>query len=180
MVHLSPSTTHLADANLFILAGTPKRDGAKALISFFARASWTLLVHPDVDTELTDEARKYPRHRTLQRALDEGWAKLAHLPAAPASAADIEAIESAARTCIADRTNRPVEIIEAPDVKLVGLAAERLERGLDADVGLITNDRASGVCFGRVLADFGYEGAEFIDAKEFLDALREWYQAENS
>lgn len=66
MVDLSPTTTYLADANLFNRAGTPKREGARALIAFFSREPWTLLVHPDVDAELTDETRKYARHRTLQ------------------------------------------------------------------------------------------------------------------
>lgn len=176
MVDLSPTTTYFADANLFILAGTPKRKGARALIAFFSREPWTLLVHPDVDAELTDETRKYTRHRTLQQAIDEGWARVVPLPAEPT--ADAERIEEAARVCIAERTNRPIEAIERTDVRLVGLAAERLERGTDTDIGLITNDRAFGACFGTVLSNFGYDRASYIDAREFLDALRGWYESE--
>jgi len=35
MVELSPTTTYLADANLFIKAGTPQRTASKALTAFF-------------------------------------------------------------------------------------------------------------------------------------------------
>lgn len=34
MVDLSPTTTYLADTNLFIRAGTPTRDAAQALNAF--------------------------------------------------------------------------------------------------------------------------------------------------
>lgn len=43
MVDLSPTTTYLADANLFIRAGTPDRPAAQALGAFFAREPWTLV-----------------------------------------------------------------------------------------------------------------------------------------
>jgi hypothetical protein len=94
MVDLSP-TTYLADANLFIRAGTPARDDAQALIAFFTREPWTLVIHPAVDTELTDEARTYTRHRTLQRAIDDGWATIASLPVDPV--APVTSLEDAAR-----------------------------------------------------------------------------------
>lgn len=175
MVDLSPTTTYFADANLFIMAGTPKRERAQALIAFFSREPWTLLVHPDVEAELTDETRKFTRHRTLQRAIDEGWARVVPLPVEPI--ANVERIEEAARVCIAERTNRSIEAIERTDVRLVGLAADRLERGTDTDIGLITNDRAFGACFETVLSDFGYDRAAFINARRFLDALHSWYES---
>lgn len=178
MVELSPTTTYLADTNLFIRAGTPQRETAQALIAFFAREHWTLIIHPEVDEELTDEARTYTRHRTLQRALDEGWATrgiLADDPVAPSTD-----IEEAARECIAERTNRPTNKVEATDVKLIALAAERLERGIDTDIGIITNDAGTGVCFDRVLDQFGYDRAEYIDAKRFLGTLTEWHADEDS
>lgn len=178
MVELSPTTTYIADANLFIRAGTPEREGAKALIAFFSRESWTLLIHPYVDTELTDEARQYTRHRTLQRAIDEGWATSASVSID--SEVPIVKMEDAARECIAERTNRPVEDIEDTDVQLIVLAADRLERGLDTDIGIITNDRATGTCFDQVLTQFGYDRAEYIDAKQFLESLREWFTSETS
>lgn len=176
MVELSPTTTYLADANLFIRAGTPQRAGAQALIAFFSREPWTLLIHPDVDAELTDEARKYTRHRTLQRAIDEGWAELVQVPADPP--APVADIETAARECIAERTNRSPDAVEPTDVKLVVLAAERLECGTDTDIGIITNDDATGTCFDRVLSQFGYDRAEYINARLLLDTLREWYASE--
>lgn len=178
MVELSPTTTYCADANLFILAGTPKRADAQALSAFFSREPWTLVIHPDVEAELTDEARQYTRHRTLQRAIDAAWAKRDELPADPA--APVAAIETAARECIAERTNRSPSAVESTDVKLVTLAAERLERGTDTDIGIITNDDAAGTCFGRVLAQFGYDRAEYINARGFLETLREWHASEQT
>lgn len=178
MVELSPPTTYLADTNLFIRAGTPKREGAQALVAFFSRGPWTLLIHPDVDAELTDETRKYTRHRTLQRAIDGGWATIATLPADPV--APVTAIDRATRECIAERTNRSVDAVEDTDVKLVVLAAELLERGAATDIGIITNDTATGTCFDHVLTDFGFDRAEYIDARNFLDAVREWHASERS
>lgn len=178
MVELSPTTTYIADANLFIRAGTPEREGARALIAFFSREPWTLLIHPDVDAELTDQARRYTRHRTLQRAIEDGWATIASLSADPA--ASVSDVADAVRDCIAERTNRPVDAVEDTDVNLVVLAVQRLERGVDTDIGIITNDEATGSCFDRVLAQFGYERVEYIDARRFLDALRDWYAAGSS
>jgi hypothetical protein len=178
MVGLSPPPTYLADANLFIRAGTPQRDAAQALSTFFAREPWTLVIHPSVDAELTTEARKYTRHRTLQRAIDEGWATIAALPDDPV--APVLDIEDAARECIARKTNRTPDIIEDTDVQLVVLAAERLECGRDTDIGIITNDAAAGTCFDRVLTNAGYERVEYIDAKRLLTTLREWYTSPNS
>lgn len=55
------------------------------------------------------------------------------------------------------------------------LAADRLNRGIDTDIGVITNDIAAGTCFDSVLTDAGYERSEYIDAKRFLTRLREWH-----
>jgi len=71
MVELSPTTTYLADANLFIEAGTPQRERSDALSAFFDREQWTLLIHPAVANELSALDRRYTRHRTLERALSE-------------------------------------------------------------------------------------------------------------
>lgn len=152
MVDLSPTTTYLADANLFIRAGTPNRPAAQALRAFFVREPWTLVIHPSVATELTHETRTYPRHRTLQQAIEEGWATMATVPD------DLMAsLEKRARTCIAAKTNRSPSAIESTDIQLVVLAADRLERGIDTDIGVITNDIAAGTCFDSVLTDAGYE-----------------------
>jgi hypothetical protein len=177
MVDLSPTTTYLADANLFIRAGTPSRDAAQALIAFFTREPWTLVIHPAVDTELTNEARTYTRHRTLQQGIDDGWATIASLPADPV--APVTDLEDAARDCIARKTNRTPDAIEDTDVQLVVLAAERLERDKDTDIGIITNDIAAGTCFDRVLTHAGYKRVEYIDAKQLLTTLREWYTSPN-
>jgi len=86
-----------------------------------------------------------------------------------------EEIETAARECIAETTNRTVDQIEETDVKLVSLAANLLETGDATDVGIITNDQAAGECFDSVLRDFGYERAAFIDAGILLEQIEEWY-----
>jgi len=75
MVELSPTTTYLADANLFIKAGTPQRTASQALTAFFTRERWTLLIHPAVEDELSAANRPYPRHRTLEQALSDDWAR---------------------------------------------------------------------------------------------------------
>lgn len=141
------------------------------------RESWTLIIHPAVDAELTDEARKYSRHRTLQQAIDHGWASIASLPADPD--APVERLADAARECIAVKTNRSPDAIEKTDIQLVVLAAERLERGIDTDIGIITNDIAAGTCFDSVLTHAGYEQVEYIDAKQLLARLQEWYSSRN-
>lgn len=177
MVDLSPTTSYVADANLFIRAGTPKRIKAKALIDFFSRSHWTLLVHPDVEDELTHTGRQFPRHRTLQKALDIGWAEIRQLPDDPI--APIHEILDASRECIAKKTNRLPHQIEDADVNIVGLAASLVERE-STDVGIITNDSGTGRCFDVVLPDFGYEQAEYVDAKELLGHILDWYNQKNS
>lgn len=172
MVELSPTTTYLADANLFIRAGTPSGEKAQALIEFFSRESWTLLIHPDVEDELTAVDREYPRHRTLERALSEGWAERAPMPEAPV--APVSEVRDAARECIAKKSDRRPEKVEDTDVNLVARAVELLEGDSIPEVGIITNDRAAGACFDRVLGDLGYSNAEYIDSKILLQTLCEY------
>jgi hypothetical protein len=120
----------------------------------------------------------YTRHRTLQRAIDDGWATIASLPVDPV--APVTVLEDAARDCIARKTNRTPDAIEDADVQLVVLAAERLDRGRDTDIGIITNDTAAGTCFDRVLTHAGYKRVEYIDAKQLLTTLHEWYTSPNT
>jgi len=87
-------------------------------------------------------------------------------------------IETAARDCIADRTNREPEQIEETDVKLVSAAADYLKRGAATDIGIVTADEAAGACFDQTLSDFGYERTEFIDAGILLDQIAAWYERE--
>jgi len=176
MVELSPTTTYLADANLFIEAGTPQRERSDALSAFFDREQWTLLIHPAVANELSALDRRYTRHRTLERALSEDWARLIEVPDDYALA-HVE-IETAARDCIADRTNREPEQIEDTDVRLVSAAADYLERGTATDIGIVTADEAAGACFDQTLSDFGYERTEFIEAGILLDQIAAWYECE--
>ena len=175
MVELSPTTTYLADANLFIRAGTPQRTASNALTAFFSREQWTLLIHPAIENELSAADRTYPRHRTLEDALSDNWARVIDRPKRDSTARD--EIETAARECIAEKTNRRVEQIEDTDVKLISLAAHLLETGDVTDVGIITNDKAAGECFDSVLGDFNYDRAEFIDAGILLEQLVEWYSS---
>lgn len=174
MVELSPTTTYLADANLFIRAGAPRREKAQALIEFFSREPWTLLIHPDVEEELTDVNRKYPQHRTLQRALSEGWAKRAPMPDDPI--APVNEVRDAARECIGRETSRRPEAVEDTDVNLVARGVELLEGESIPGVGIITNDQAAGTCFDRVLWELGYRNAEYIDAKILLQTLYEYIE----
>jgi hypothetical protein len=175
MVELSPTTTYLADANLFIKAGTPQREASKALSAFFTRERWTLLIHPAVEDELSAADRTYSRHRTLERALADDWAWVIDPP--EKLEVPHKEIETAARECIAEKTNRSVDQIEETDVKLVSLAANLLESGQATDVGIITNDQAAGKCFDNVLGEFGYESAEFIDAGILLAQVKDWYDS---
>lgn len=174
MVELSPTTTYLADANLFIKAGTPQRETSQALTAFFTRERWTLLVHPAVEDELSAADRAYPRHRTLENALAKGWARVID----PPESYDVprDEIETAARECIAEKTNRTVDQIEETDVKLVSLAANLLEETETTDVGILTNDQAAGECFDDVLSEFGFDRAEFIDAGVLLRQIVDWYE----
>lgn len=174
MVELSPTTTYLADANLFIKAGTPQRTASKALTAFFNRERWTFLIHPAVEEELSAANRTYPRHRTLENAISDNWARVIDLP--ESFNAPHEEIETAAQECIAEKTNRTADQIEETDVKLVSLAANLLETGDATDVGIITNDQAAGECFDGVLGDFGYDRAEFIDAGILLEQIVEWHK----
>lgn len=174
MVELSPTTTYLADANLFIKAGTPQCTASQALTAFFTRERWTLLIHPAVEDELSAANRPYPRHRTLENALSDDWARVIDLP--ESYTAPHDEIETAAEECIAEKTNRTVDQIEETDVKLVSLAANLLETGAATDMGIITNDQAAGECFDHVLGDFGYDRAEFIDAGILLEEIVEWYE----
>lgn len=178
MIGLSPTTTYLADANLFIKAGTPQRTASNALAAFFNREQWALLIHPAVEDELSAANRPYPRHRTLENALSDDWARVIALPKRYSVARN--EIETAARECIAEQTNRAVAHIEETDVKLVSLAANLLEIGDATDVGIITNDQAAGVCFDTILDDFGYDRAEFIDADALLEQIVAWYTASSS
>ncbi|UPM41749.1 hypothetical protein [Halocatena salina] len=76
------------------------------------------------------------------------------------------------------RKDEPTTICDrSTDIQLVVLATDRLERGIDTDIGVITNDIAAGTCFDSVLTDAGYERSEYIDAKQFLTRLRDWYTA---
>lgn len=174
MVELSPTTTYLADANLFIKAGTPQREASQALTDFFTRERWTLLVHPAVEDELSAADRTYPRHRTLENALANGWAQVIDLPVSY----DVprEEIETAARKCIAEKTNRTIDQIEETDVKLVSLAANLLEGTDTTDIGIITNDQAAGKCFDNILNEYRYDRAEFIDAGVLLRQIVDWYE----
>ena len=178
MVELSPTTTYLADANLFIEAGTPQRERSDALSAFFNREQWTLLIHPAVADELSAIDRQYARHRTLERALSEDWARLIQVP--EDYVVPHMEIETATHKCIADRTNRTPDQIEETDIKLVSVAADSLERGTATDIGIVTSDEAAGTCFDKILSDFGYERAEFIDAGILLKQIAEWYTRERS
>lgn len=171
MVELSPTTTYLADANLFIRAGAPDQEKARALSEFFSREPWTLLIHPDVEDELTDVNREYPRHRTLQRALSEGWAERAPMPDDPV--APVNEVRDAARECIGRESKRRPEAVEDTDVNLVARAVELVEGESVSGVGIITNDQAAGTCFDRVLGNLGYRSAEYIDAKILLQTIYE-------
>lgn len=173
MVELSPTTTYLADTNLFIKAGTPQRTASQALAAFFSQEQWTLLIHPAVENELSAVDRAYSRHRTLENALEDDWAHVINPPENYIVPHD--EIETAAQECIAEKTNRAVDQIEEADVKLVSLAANLLEAGDAPDIGIITNDYAAGECFDAVLADFRYERAEFIDAGILLKQIVAWY-----
>ncbi|RRJ28024.1 hypothetical protein [Halocatena pleomorpha] len=92
----------------------------------------------------------------------------------------ITGLEKRTRACIATTTNRPPSAIESTDIQLVVLAADRLERGIDTDIGVISNDIAAGTCFDSVLTDAGYERSEYIDAKQFLTRRRDWDTQSNA
>ena len=151
---LSPESVTLVDANVFISIGNPGRSKHHRFRQTVRRAGVTLLVPARVEEEIEQGGVK----PALERAQDEGWAKVVAAPTVSHSKATTA--QDIVRRAIASKsTSKDEHDVEKADPVFAGLAVEYLLDTEQADnITVITADRVAREAIETAMSSLGYGG----------------------
>jgi hypothetical protein len=151
---LSPEHVTLVDTNVFISIGNPGTAKHRRFRRVVQRASVTLLIPSRIEDEIEQGGVKL----ALERAQDEGWAKVVSAPKLSHSKATTA--QDIVRRAIASKsTDKDEHDVEKADPVFAGLAVEYILDKEQADnVTVITADRLARESIETAMRSFGYEG----------------------
>jgi len=149
---LSSATVTLVDTNVFISVGNPGTSKYRRFRRSIRRAGVTLRVPARVANEIEDGGVT----PALDRAREEGWARIADAPSVTHSEAT-RARDVARRTIAAKSPGKDEHDVEKADPVFAGLAVEYLLDGTTSDdVTVLTADRVAREAIATAMASLDY------------------------
>jgi hypothetical protein len=170
-----PGVAHIADASLFIAAGSVQNAKFDALRTEARRTDRSFIIPERVYDELTDQSDSDRTEYTtsalpIDVAIEEGWVEifepLQYTNPHVASAMDVT------RCYIAHKTDRQEDTVEKADTALAGSAAQLLDTGNVDRVVVYTADIAAGDGVVTAISQSNLPNrVEFVEGFAYLDDL---------
>jgi hypothetical protein len=151
---LSSEHVTLVDTNVFISIGNPGTTKHRQFRRVVRLSGVTLLV----PTRIEDEIEQAGVKPALERAQDEGWAKVASAPTV--SHSEATTAQDIVRRAIASKSaEKDDHDVEKADPVFAGLAVEYILDEKQADnVTVITTDRLAQESIETAMSSLGYDG----------------------
>ena len=150
---LSSATVTLVDTNVFISVGNPGTSKYRRFRRAIRRAGVTLRVPARVANEIEDGGVT----PALDRAREEGWARIVEAPPVTHSAAT-RARDIARRTIAAQSPDKDEHDVEKADPVFAGLAVEwLLDDAAGEGVTVLTADRVARDAIETAMSSLGYD-----------------------
>ena len=151
---LSSEHVTLVDTNVFISIGNPESSKFHRFRRVVRRAGVTLLV----PTRIADEIGQSGVKPALERAEDEGWAKVVSTPSVSHSKGTA-AQDIVRRSIAAKSPDKDEHDVEKADAVFAGLAVEYiLDKKHPDPVTVITADRLAREAIETAITSLGFEG----------------------
>lgn len=152
--NFSPSPVTLVDTNVFISVGNPGTSKYRQFRRQIRRADVTLWVPERVEAEVEDGGVR----PALDRAREEGWARIVAAPSV--SHSEATGARDVARRAIAEKSpGKDEHEVEKADPVFAGLAVEYiLDETAGDDVTVLTADRVARDAIETAMTALGYDG----------------------